>query len=71
MEAGGPAGPDSGSQRCQWRSGIFRKKVRYGPDVGVQVVPPPAHSGEWLTFEQARSYELEVIRRLQRLANSR
>ncbi len=46
------------------------KNVRYGQGVAVQPAPPPPHSARQLTFEEARTFELEAVRRLQRMANA-
>ncbi|RMD74282.1 MAG: GLPGLI family protein, partial [Bacteroidetes bacterium] len=43
------------------------KSVRYGQELDVHPAPPPPDSGRRLTFEEARTFEIETIRRIQRL----
>lgn len=46
------------------------KSVRYGREVNVRPAPPPPDSGQQLTFEEARTFEIDTIRRLRRLLNA-
>ncbi len=46
------------------------KDVRYGQGLDVRPAPPPPDSGRQLSFEEARTYEIEAVRRVQRLLNA-